>query len=186
MVIGRNMNTEIQILIPKEEVKHRIRQLAEEINQDYSPKELHMISVLKGGVFFSCELSKYMKMPVTMDFMCVSSYGNRTFSQGEVTIVKDLEESIENKDVLLVEDIVDSGNTLSFLMDLLKKRGPKSLRLCTLLDKPERREKQVNIDYTGFRIPDRFVVGYGLDYNQKYRNLPYIGWIDVSSDEESD
>ena len=125
-----------------------------------------------------CELTKHLNMPVSLDFMSVSSYGSATKSSGVVKIVKDLDEPIKDKDVLVVEDIVDSGRTLSYLMEMLRDRGPKSLHLCTLLDKPERRVVEVNVDYTGFQIPDKFVVGYGLDYDQHYRNLPYIGVVE--------
>ncbi len=156
----------------------RIRELGEKISRDYEGKEIHMICVLKGGVFFMCELAKRITVPVSLDFMCVGSYGNGTSSSGVVRIAKDLDESIEDKEVLIVEDIVDSGNTLYYLIDVLKKRNPASIRLCTLLDKPERRVKDVKADYLGFEIPDEFVVGYGLDYAQKYRNLPYIGVVE--------
>ena len=125
-----------------------------------------------------CELAKHLNMPVSLDFMSVSSYGSATKSSGVVKIVKDLDEPIKDKDVLVVEDLVDSGRTLSYLMEMLRDRGPKSLHLCTLLDKPERRVVEVNVDYTGFQIPDKFVVGYGLDYDQHYRNLPYIGVVE--------
>lgn len=139
-----------------------------------------MICVLKGGVFFMCELAKRITVPVTMDFMSVSSYGSGTKSSGIVRIVKDLDQPIEGRDVLVVEDIIDSGRTLSYLMKILKERKPASLCLCTLLDKPERREvEDVNVDYTGFEVPDEFVVGYGLDYDQMYRNLPYVGVVEV-------
>ena len=138
-----------------------------------------MICVLKGGVFFTCELSKRVTVPVSMDFMSVSSYGADTKSSGVVKIVKDLDLSIQGKDVLVVEDIIDSGRTLSYLLEYLNNQGPKSLRLCTLLDKPERRVKEIHVDYTCFDIPDEFVVGYGLDYAQKYRNLPYIGVVEL-------
>ena len=137
-----------------------------------------MICVLKGGSFFMCELAKRITVPVSLDFMAVSSYGSGTTSGGVVKIVKDLDETIREKDVLVVEDIVDSGRTLSYLLEMLQARGPKSLRLCTLLDKPDRRVVDVKVDYTGFHIPDEFVVGYGLDYDQRYRNLPYIGVIE--------
>ena len=139
---------------------------------------MHLICVLKGGSFFLCELAKRITVPVSLDFMSVSSYGGGTESKGVVKIVKDLDESIRDKDVLVVEDIVDSGRTLSYLLEMLRSRGPKSLRLCTLLDKPERRVVDVDVDYTGFQIPDKFVVGYGLDYDQRYRNLPYIGIVE--------
>lgn len=128
-----------------------------------------------------CELAKHLNMPVSLDFMSVSSYGSATKSSGVVKIVKDLDEPIKDKDVLVVEDIVDSGRTLSYLMEMLRDRGPKSLHLCTLLDKPERRVVEVNVDYTGFQIPDKFVVGYGLDYDQHYRNLPYIGVVEFDN-----
>ena len=143
-------------------------------------KEIHLICILKGGVFFTCELAKRLTVPVTMDFMSVSSYGDDTKSSGVVRIVKDLDESLAGKEVLIVEDIIDSGRTLSYLIEVLKQRGPKSIHLCTLLDKPESRvKKQVKVDYTCFTIPDEFVVGYGLDYAQKYRNLPFIGVVEV-------
>ncbi len=156
----------------------RIRQIGEQISRDYEGRQVHLVCVLKGGSFFMCELAKRITVPVSLDFMSVSSYGGDTKSSGVVRIVKDLDEPLQGKDVLVVEDIVDSGRTLSYLLEMLKDRGPKSLRLCTLLDKPERRVIDVNVDYTGFQIPDQFVVGYGLDYDQKYRNLPYIGIVE--------
>ena len=168
----------IRVLIPEEKVDERIRELGEKISADYAGKQIHLICVLKGGVFFMCELAKRITVPVSMDFMCVGSDGDETASSGVVRIAKDLDESIENKEVLIVEDIIDSGNTLYYLMDVLKKRNPASMQLCTLLDKPERRVKDVKVDYCGFEIPDEFVVGYGLDYAQKYRNLPYIGVVE--------
>ena len=168
----------IRVLIPEEEVDRKIRELGKKISEDYAGKQIHLICVLKGGVFFMCELAKRITVPVSLDFMCVGSYGDGTSSSGVVRIAKDLDESIENKDVLIVEDIIDSGNTLYYLIDVLKKRNPASMRLCTLLDKPERRVKDVKVDYQGFAIPDEFVVGYGLDYAQKYRNLPYIGVVE--------
>lgn len=167
----------IDVLLSEEEVDAKIKYLGEQISKDYSGKEVHLIGVLKGSVFFACELAKRITVPVTMDFMSVSSYGKDTKSSGVVKIIKDLDESIKDKDVIVVEDIVDSGNTLSYLLEILEARQPKSLRLCTLLDKPERRVKDVKVDYTGFQIPDEFVVGYGLDYAQKYRNLPFIGVV---------
>ncbi len=171
------MAERIEVLISEEEVDAKIRYLGELISRDYAGKEVHLVGVLKGSVFFVCELAKRMTVPVTLDFMSVSSYGKDTKSSGVVKIMKDLDESIQGKDVIVIEDIVDSGNTLSYLMEILEARQPKSLRLCTLLDKPERRVKDVHVDYTGFQIPDEFVVGYGLDYAQKYRNLPYIGVV---------
>ena len=168
----------IRVLIPEEKADERIRELGKKISEDYAGKQIHLICVLKGGVFFMCELAKRISVPVSMDFMCVGSYGDATSSSGVVRLAKDLDESIENKEVLIVEDIIDSGNTLYYLMDILKKRHPAGLRLCTLLDKPDRRVKDVKVDYCGFEIPDEFVVGYGLDYAQKYRNLPYIGVVE--------
>lgn len=172
------MAESIKVLVPEEEVDARIRALGEQISKDYEGKQIHLICVLKGGVFFMCELAKRITVPVSMDFMCVGSYGDGTKSSGVVRIAKDLDESIEGKDVLIVEDIIDSGNTLYYLMDVLQRRKPASLHLCTLLDKADRRVKDVKVDYTGFEIPDEFVVGYGLDYAQKYRNLPYIGVVE--------
>lgn len=171
------MTETVEVLVNEEKVAERIEELGRQISEDYAGKQVHLICVLKGGVFFMCELAKRIRVPVSMDFMSVSSYGDGTASSGVVKIVKDLDETLENKDVLVVEDIVDSGRTLSYLLDVLKKRGPKSMRLCTLLDKPDRRVRNVKVDYTGFEIPDEFVVGYGLDYAQKYRNLPYIGVV---------
>lgn len=170
----------INVLISEQEVDKRIEVLGAKISEDYAGKQIHLICILKGGVFFACELAKRITVPVSFDFMSVSSYGGDTKSSGVVRIVKDLDESIANKDVLIVEDIIDSGRTLSHLMELLKTRGPKSIKLCTLLDKPDRRVvKDVRVDYMGFSIPDEFVVGYGLDYDQKYRNLPYIGVVEL-------
>lgn len=174
------MAEKIKVLISEEEVDARIRELGEKISKEYEGKQIHLICVLKGGVFFMCELAKRITVPVSMDFMCVGSYGDGTKSSGVVRLAKDLDESIENKEVLIVEDIIDSGNTLYYLMDVLRQRKPVSLRLCTLLDKPDRRVKDVHVDWTGFEIPDEFVVGYGLDYAQKYRNLPYIGVVEVA------
>ena len=174
------MAEKIKVLITEEEVDARIRELGEKISKEYEGKQIHLICVLKGGVFFMCELAKRIRVPVSMDFMCVGSYGDGTKSSGVVRLAKDLDESIENKEVLIVEDIIDSGNTLYYLMDVLRQRKPASLRLCTLLDKPDRRVKDVHVDWTGFEIPDEFVVGYGLDYAQKYRNLPYIGVVEVA------
>ena len=175
----RDNQDNIQVLISEEETDRRIKALGEQITKDYAGRQVHMICVLKGGVFFMCELAKRIGVPVTMDFMSVSSYGGGTKSSGIVKIVKDLDQPIEGKDVLIVEDIIDSGRTLSYLMKIFRERKPASLRLCTLLDKPDRREVQnVEVDYVGFVVPDKFIVGYGLDYDQKYRNLPYIGVIE--------
>ncbi len=172
------MKEKVRIFLQEQEVNARIAEVAKKISDDYAGKEVHLICVLKGSVFFMCELAKRITVPVTMDFMSVTSYGNDTKSSGVVKIVKDLDEPFDGKDVLIVEDIIDSGRTLSYLIDILAKRNPKSLRLCTLLDKPERRVTEVEVDYTCFNIPDEFVVGYGLDYAQKYRNLPFIGIVE--------
>lgn len=177
------MAEHIRVLLSEEKVDRRIKEIGEQISREYEGKSIHMVCVLKGGSFFMCELAKRITVPVSLDFMSVSSYGSDTKSSGVVKIVKDLDESLKDKDVLIVEDIVDSGRTLSYLMEMLRDRGPASLRLCTLLDKPERRVIDVKVDYTGFRIPDEFVVGYGLDYNQKYRNLPYIGVVEFDKQE---
>ncbi len=177
------MAEHIRVLLSEEKVDRRIKEIGEQISRDYAGKSIHMVCVLKGGSFFMCELAKRITIPVSLDFMSVSSYGSDTKSSGVVRIVKDLDESLKDKDVLIVEDIVDSGRTLSYLMEMLRDRGPASLRLCTLLDKPDRRVIDVKVDYTGFQIPDEFVVGYGLDYNQKYRNLPYIGVVEFDKQE---
>ena len=169
----------IREMISEEKVDERIRELGRQISEDYAGKQIHLICVLKGGVFFTCELAKRITSPVEIEFMSVSSYGSGTSSSGVVRIVNDLGTSIEGKNVLVIEDIIDSGRTLSYLLENLKTRNPKTLRLCTLLDKPDRRVVDVNVDYVGFVIPDEFVVGYGLDYDQKYRNLPYIGFVEI-------
>ena len=169
------MDDKIRVLLSEEEVNRRISEVAGMINRDYAGKQVHLICILKGGVFFTCELAKRLDL----DFMSVSSYGAGTTSSGVVRIIKDLDEPLEGKDVIIVEDIIDSGRTLAYLMEVLRQRGPKSIELCTLLDKPERRvKKQVQVKYTCFTIPDEFVVGYGLDYDQKYRNLPFIGVVE--------
>lgn len=172
------MAEKIGVLINEDKLMARIAEMAEKINNDYAGKSVHIIGVLKGCIFFMCELAKKIEIPVTMDFMAVSSYGNDTKSSGIVRIVKDLDESIEGRDVILVEDIMDSGRTLSYLARILKERKPASLKIVTMLDKPERRIVDIEPDMTGFVIPDRFVVGCGLDCAQKYRNLPYIGVIE--------
>lgn len=172
------MENDIRVLITEKEVEEKIRQIADRINTDYQGKQLHLIGVLRGSVFFVCELAKRLTIPVTIDFMSVASYGNGTESGGAVHMIKDLDDPLEGKEVLLAEDIIDSGRTLYYLLKLLKERQPASLKLAVLLDKPERRVKPVKVDYTGFEIPDEFVVGYGLDYAQKYRNLPFIGVVE--------
>ena len=167
----------ISVMIPQEQVEERIAQMAAQISEDYRGRTVHLVCILKGSIFFTCELAKRLDIPVTIDFMSVSSYGAGTSSSGVVRLVKDLDEPLEGRDVIVIEDIVDSGRTLSYLMGNLSRRRPASLRLCTLLDKPDRRVTDVKVDYTGFEIPDEFVVGYGLDYAQKYRNLPYVGIV---------
>lgn len=172
------MSDKISVLITEEEVEKKIRELADEISRDYEGKAVTLICILKGSVFFTCELAKRITVPVKLDFMSVSSYGSGTESSGRVKIIKDLDDSVEGKDVIVIEDIIDSGRTLSHLLSLLSSRRPNSIKLCTLLDKPDRRVVPVDVDYKGFEIPDKFVVGYGLDYDQNYRNLPYIGVIE--------
>ncbi|WP_294553696.1 hypoxanthine phosphoribosyltransferase [uncultured Pseudoflavonifractor sp.] len=164
-----------RVFFSEEELKKRVAEIAAEINRDYAGKEPMLISVLRGSFVFMADLIRKIEVPCTVDFMSVSSYGRGTTSSGQVQITKDLSDDIEGKDIIVVEDILDSGNTLSYLLQLLRARKPASMRLCTLLDKPDRRVKEVHVDYTGFTIPDEFVVGYGLDYAEKYRNLPYIG-----------
>ncbi len=171
------MAEQIEVLLSEEEVNKRIREIGEQISKDYAGKKIHLVCVLKGASFFACELAKRITVPVSLDFMSVSSYGSDTTSSGVVRIMKDLDESITDRNVLVVEDIVDSGRTLSYLLEMLKQRGAADVKLCALLDKPERRVVDVKVDYIGFQIPDEFVVGYGLDYDQKYRNLPYIGKV---------
>ena len=171
------MEQKIDVMIDAEAVEARIAEIAEQLSMEYAGKTIHIIGVLKGSVFFMCELAKRLSVPVTMDFMSVSSYGNDTKSSGVVKMIKDLDESIEGRDVVLIEDIMDSGRTLSYLVNILKERKPASFKVVTLLDKPDRRVVELEPDITGFVIPDRFVVGYGLDCAQKYRNLPYIGVI---------
>ena len=172
------MAEKVGVLISESEVEKKIAQIAEAISEEYAGKTVHLIGVLKGSVFFMCELAKKLTIPVTMDFMSVSSYGDGTKSSGVVKLVKDLDDSIEGREVILIEDIMDSGRTLSYLVRILKERRPASFKVVTLLDKPDRRVVDIEPDMTGFVIPDRFVVGYGLDCAQKYRNLPYIGVIE--------
>lgn len=176
------MSDKIRVMLSEEEVNSKIAELGAQISKDYEGKEVFLLCILRGSVFFTTELAKRITVPVMIDFMSVSSYGDGTKSSGVVRIVKDLDSSIEGKDVLVVEDIIDSGRTLSYLLETLKQRHPASVKLCTLLDKPERRVVDVNVDYTGFEIPDEFVVGYGLDYAQKYRNLPYIGVVELGEE----
>ena len=174
-------NFTVKELISEERVVARIKEIAEQINQDYEGKSVTLVCILKGSVFFTCELAKYLTIPVTIDFMQCSSYGADTKSSGIVKLAKDLDEPIMGKHVILIEDIIDSGRTLSHLVKLLNQKEPASLTLCTLLDKPSRRVKEVDVKYTGFEISDEFVVGYGLDYAQKMRNLPYIGVVEFEN-----
>lgn len=175
------MAERVEVLLSEEEVNARIREIGELISKEYSGKSIHLIGILKGGSFFMCELAKRITVPVSIDFMSVSSYGSSTESSGVVKVIKDLDESLVGKHVLVVEDIIDTGRTISYLMELLKDRGAADVKLCALLDKPERRVVDVKVDYIGFQIPDEFVVGYGLDYAQRYRNLPYIGIVKFDS-----
>ena len=168
----------IEVMLSEEKVDARIKELGEQISRDYAGKSVHLICILKGSVYFTCELAKRITVPVTMDFMQCSSYGGETKSSGIVKIVKDLDETIMDRNVIIIEDIIDSGSTLSHLKKLLAQRNPASLKICTLLDKPERRVVDVDVEYVGFQIEDKFVVGYGLDYDQQYRNLPYIGMVE--------
>lgn len=172
------MSEKISVLISEESVAKRIAEMGAQISRDYAGESVCLLCILKGSVFFTTELAKHITVPVLLDFMSVSSYGSGTMSSGNVRIVKDLDTPIEGQHVLVVEDIIDTGHTLAYLMEYLEQRRPKSLKLCTLLDKPDRRVSDVKVDYTGFEIPDKFVVGYGLDYDQKYRNLPYVGVIE--------
>ncbi len=172
------MAESIRMMLPEEELDKRIRELGAQISEDYAGESVFLVCILKGAAFFACELAKRITVPVTIDFMSTSSYGSGTVSSGEVKILKDLDLGVEGRNVIIVEDIIDSGHTLNFLTEFFKDRKAKSIRLCAMLDKPERREVDVKVDYTGFTIPDAFVVGYGLDYDQKYRNLPYIGVVE--------
>ena len=172
------MKERVEVLISEADVDRKIEEIGKKITEDYAGKSVHVICVLKGGAFFMCELAKRIEVPVSMDFMAVSSYGAGTESSGSIKMIKDLDESIEGRDVIVVEDIIDSGRTLDKLLELLGTRKPNSIKVCTLLDKPDRRVVDVKVDYTCFSIPDEFVVGYGLDYAQKYRNLPYIGVVE--------
>lgn len=164
-----------EVLFSEEQLDACVRKIAAQIEKDYEGKEIMLIGVLRGSFVFMADLSRHIDLPCTLDFMAVSSYGKGTSSSGQVQITKDLSSDISGKHIIVIEDILDSGNTLSYLLKLLEQRNPASIRLCTLLDKPERRVKHVDVHYSGFTIPDAFVVGYGLDYAEQYRNLPYIG-----------
>lgn len=171
------MEDRIEVLFSEKEIDERIRELGEIISRDYEGKEITVICILKGAAFFACELAKRIKDPVKIEFMRCSSYGDDVNSSREVKILLDLENPVKDKNVLVVEDIIDTGWTMNTLLEVLRHRGAASVKLCSLLDKPDRREVDVKPDYLGFTIPDKFVVGYGLDYAQKYRNLPYIGEV---------
>ena len=174
-----NKDYNITVHLTEEQIEQRIAQIGAEITQKFKGESVYLICILKGSIFFTTELAKRIELPMTIDFRSVSSYGSGTESSGVVNVKKDLDQSIEGENVIIIEDIIDSGNTLSKLTKLLKSRNPKSLTICTMLDKPERRVvDDVVVDYTGFVIPDKFVVGYGLDYDQRFRNLPYIGFIE--------
>ncbi|MCH5332608.1 MAG: hypoxanthine phosphoribosyltransferase [Agathobacter sp.] len=169
----------ISVYLTEEQLNKRIAEIGAEITERFRGESVYLVCILKGSIFFTTELAKRIELPMTIDFMSVSSYGASTHSGGVVNVKKDLEHSIEGENVIVVEDIIDSGNTLSRLMTLFSHRNPKTLTLCALLDKPARRTVEgIHVDFTGFRIPDKFVVGYGLDYDQRYRNLPYIGFIE--------
>ncbi|NLY67031.1 MAG: hypoxanthine phosphoribosyltransferase [Tissierellia bacterium] len=163
-----------EVLVTEEEIREKVKELGERITNDYKGKNLMLVGILKGAVMFLSDLARHIKIPVLIDFMAVSSYGTSSESTGVVRIIKDLETSIEDYDVLIVEDIIDTGLTLSYLTDNLRKRNAKSVKIVTLLDKPERRRVDVPVDYVGFTIPDEFVIGYGIDYAEKYRNLPFV------------
>jgi hypoxanthine phosphoribosyltransferase len=173
------------ILVQRDELEHRVKELAAEISRDYADRELLLIGVLKGAVFFLSDLMRHLDVTCEVDFMAVSSYGASTDSSGVVRILKDLDAPIEGRDVLIVEDIVDSGLTLSYLFRMLRARGPKSLEVCALLTKPDRREIDLPIRYVGFEIPNRFAIGYGLDYGERYRNLPYVAVLAGENGEET-
>lgn len=176
--MNRENGVNIKVHITEEELDKRIAEIAAEITEKFKGESVFLVCILKGSIFFTTELAKRIDLPVEIDFMTVSSYGAETVSSGVINVKQDLSASIEGKNVIVVEDIIDSGNTLSRLLQLFKSRKPKTLTLCTLLDKPERRQVQVDVDYTGFVVPDKFIVGYGLDWDQKFRNLPYIGFVE--------
>lgn len=163
-----------EVLVSEEELSKKVRELGEKITKDYEGKDLILVGILKGAAIFMADLARCIDLPITLEFLAVSSYGNSTESSGVVKIVKDIDTNVEGKHILVVEDIIDTGLTLSYITDNLKKRGAKSVKICTLLDKPERRKAEVSVDYRGFIIPDEFVVGYGIDYAEQYRNLPYV------------
>jgi len=172
------MENNISVLISEQELQQKVKELGAKITEDYKDKNLLLISVLRGGVIFMSDLMRSIELPIEIDFMQVSSYGSGTVSSGNVKILKDTETSVEGRDVLIAEDILDTGTTLHSLVELIKKRGASSVKICTILNKPARRKVRLDAEYVGFNIPDKFVVGYGLDYDQKYRNLPFVGVIE--------
>lgn len=171
-------NKEIKVLISEKEIENKVDEIANQIMEEYKGKEITLICILKGSIFFTVDLARKIKNGIKIDFIKVSSYGSGTTSSGQVELKLDLKDSIEGKDVIIVEDIIDTGRTLAYLINFLKARKPSSLKLCALLDKYERRETNIQVDYIGFKIPDKFVIGYGLDCNEKYRNLPYVGYFE--------
>ena len=178
--MSRENGQNITVHLTEEQINKRIAEIGAEITERFQGESVYLVCILRGSIFFTTELAKRIDLPVEIDFMTVSSYGASTISSGVINVKQDLAGSIEGKNVIIVEDIIDSGNTLSRLLQLFKSRNPKTLTLCTLLDKPERRVvKDVVVDYTGFVVPDKFIVGYGLDWDQKFRNLPYIGFVEV-------
>ena len=176
------MKEKVSVLIPEEELTAKIRELGETVSREFEGEDIVIVCVLKGAVFFATELAKRITVPVTMDFMIASSYGSSTISSGEVVISKDLDTDIAGRNVVIAEDIIDTGNTLSKLKRVFENRGAKTVKVCAMLDKPDRRTAPITGDYVGFSIPDKFVVGYGLDYDQKYRNLPYIGVVEFEEE----
>ena len=170
---------EIKVLIDEEKLEKRVQEIATQIEEEYKGKELTLICILKGSIFFTVDLAKKINGDVRLEFIRVSSYNEGTESSGEIKMKLDLKDSIQGKDVIVIEDIIDTGRTLSYLIEYLKMKKPNSVKLCALLDKPDRRVVDVKVDYTGFQIPDKFVIGYGLDWDEKYRNLPYIGYIEA-------
>lgn len=180
-MIGNDMKNDIKnVILSQEELSEIVSSLGKRISEDYNGKNLMLVSILKGSILFMADLMREIDIPCTIDFMAVSSYGSGTKTSGVVKIIKDLDSSIEGKDLLIVEDILDSGRTLSYIKEILMARGPKSIKICTLFDKPERREADIFADYIGSKVPNEFIVGYGLDYDEYYRNLPYIGALKES------
>lgn len=177
--MNNNIKDKIKVLISEEKIESRLEELAKEIEIDYKNKDIIFICILKGATYFAIELSKKISNNVILEFMKVSSYGDSTISSGKIKMSLDIEDELEGKDVIIVEDILDTGNTLKYLKEYLSTKKPKSLKICTMLNKPERKIVDIDADYVGFEIPNKFVVGYGLDYNENYRNLPYIGYIET-------